>query len=197
MCKFSIRLSALALFLSISMFAFSQEQMDRVARGSIPEELLRPKRGEAPRYPIDIVIGELGKGTASDAAFSFANYIGSAFLSGNMENSALASIDSVLRQSLLSSLDVISPLSFRLGGGREEADGAVSFLIRFIGKDQGITGELYIRYTSRQSKGEDGEVKTSGRWIFEELLLEEPKDRNVEEKESIYRNDFYPYERFY
>ena len=192
-----MRLLALALFLFFSAFAFSQERMDRVARGSIPEELLRPKRGEAPRYPVDIVIGELGKGTASDAAFSFANYISNAFLSGNTENPALASIDSGLRESLLSSLDVIAPLSFRLGGGREEADGAISFLIRFIGKDQGISGELYIRYSSRQTQGENGEVKTSGRWVFEELLLEEPKDRDTEQKESIYRNDFYPYERFY
>jgi len=192
-----MRLLALALFLFFSAFAFSQERMDRVARGSIPEELLRPKRGEAPRYPVDIVIGELGKGTASDAAFSFANYISNAFLSGNTENPALASIDSGLRESLLSSLDVIAPLSFRLGGGREEADGAISFLIRFIGKDQGISGELYIRYSSRQTQGENGEVKTSGRWVFEELLLEDPKDRDTEQKESIYRGDFYPYERFY
>jgi hypothetical protein len=197
-CKFNIvRLPALSLFLFISAFAFSQENPNAVSRGSIPEELLRPKRGEAPRYPIDIVIGEMGKGTASDAAFSFANYIGSAFLSGNTDNPALASIDSSLRQSLLSSLDVIVPLSFRLGGGREEADGAVSFLIRFIGRDQGITGELYIRYVSRQTKGDDGEVKTSGRWVFEELLLEEARNRDVEQKESMYRNDFYPYERFY
>jgi len=171
--------------------------MERAARGSIPEELLRPKRGEAPRYPVDIIIGELGKGSASDAAFSFANYTSAAFLSGNMDNSALASIDPVLRQNLLSSLDVITPLSYRLGGGREEVDGAVSFLVRFIGKDQGIVGELYIRYVTRKTEGDDGEVKTTGRWVFEELLLEEAKDRNTEEKESIYRNDFYPYERFY
>jgi len=171
--------------------------MERASRGSIPEELLRPKRGEAPRYPVDIVIGEMGKGTASDAAFSFANYISAAFLSGDMENSALAPIDPVLRQNLLTSLDVITPLSYRLGGGREEADGAVSFLIRFIGKDQGITGELYIRYLTKQTEGADGEIKTTGRWVFEELLLEEAKDRITEQKEFENRNDFYPYERFY
>jgi hypothetical protein len=179
------------------MFAFSQEQADRLSRGSIPEELLRPKRGEASRYPIDIVIGELGKGSATDSAFSFANYISAGFLSGNTNNSALAGINSALRESLLSSLDVISPLSYRLGGGREEADGAFSFLVRFIGKDKGITGELYIRYITRKTEGEDGEEKISGNWIFEELLLEEAKDRETEQKESIYRNDFYPYERFY
>jgi len=196
--KFSfVRLLALCLFLFVPMFAVSQEQAGSLSRGSIPEELLRPKRGEAPRYPIDTVIGELGRGSASDAAFSFANYISAAFLSGNLENSALASVDLEVRKSLLSALDIISPLSYRLGGGREEADGAVSFLIRFIGKDQGISGELYIRYVTRQSKGADGEVRTAGNWIFEELLLEEAKDRDVEQKESVYRHDYFPYERFY
>jgi len=198
-----VRPLALGLFLFVSIFAVSlqpvvaQEQMDQVSRGSIPEELLRPKRGEAPRYPIDTVIGELGKGTASDFAFSFASNIGSAFLSGNKENSALASIDSAVKENLLSALEVVNPMSFRIGGGREETDGAVSFLVRFIGKDRGITGELYIRYITRQSQGPDGEVKTTGNWVFEELLLEEAKDREVEQKESIYRHDFYPYERFY
>jgi hypothetical protein len=183
--KFSIvRLLASGLFLFIPMFAAPQEQAGNLSRGSIPEDLLRPKRGEAPHYPIDIVIGDLGKGTASDAAFSFANYISAGLLSGNMENQALAGIESSLRESLLSSLEAIAPLNYRLGGGREEADGAVSFLIRFIGKDQGISGELYIRHNS-------------GGWVFEELLLEEAKDRVTEQKESIYKNDFYPYERFY
>jgi hypothetical protein len=192
-----VRLLALSLFLFVSIFAVSQEQAERLSRGSIPEELLRPKRGESPRYPIDTVIGELGKGTASDAAFSYANYIGSGFLSGDKENSALASIDSAVRESLLSALENITPLSLRIGGGRQEADGSVSFLVRFIGKDQGITGELYIRYLTRQSQGTDGEVKTTGNWVFEELLLEEAKDHEVEQKESIYLHDFYPYERFF
>jgi len=188
--KFSIvRLLASGLFLFIPMFAVPQEQAGKLSRGSIPEELLRPKRGEAPHYPVDIVIGELGKGTASDAAFSYANYISAALLSGNSENSALAGIDSALRESLLSSLEAIAPLSYRLGGGREEADGAVSFLVRFIGREQGISGELYIRHRAR--------TQESGGWVFEELLLEEAKDRVTEQKESIYKNDFYPYERFY
>ncbi len=199
---------ALGLFLLISISAVSWqsavaqeqtalEQMDVVSRGSIPEELLRPKRGESPHYPIDTVIGELGRGKASEVAFTFANNIGSALLEGDKANSALASIEKAVKENLLSALEVIVPVSFRIGGGREEADGAVSFLVRFIGKDQGITGELYIRYKTRQNQGQDGEVKTTGYWVFEELLLEEAKDREVEQKESIYRHDFYPYERFY
>jgi hypothetical protein len=192
-----VRPLALVLFLSVSILAVSQEQAERLSRGSIPEELLRPKRGEAPRYPIDTVIGELGQGTASDSAFSFADYIGSGFLSGNMGSSALSSINSSVKENLLSALGVIAPVSFRIGGGREEADGAVSFIVRFIGKDQGITGELYIRYVTRQSQGPDGEDRTTGNWVFEELLLDEAKDRDVEQQESVYRHDFYPYERFY
>jgi len=194
---------ALGLFLFVSISAGSwrslaaQERVDRVSRGSIPEELLRPRQVEAPRYPIDTVIGELGRGTASDSAFSFANYISSALLSGNKGNPALASVNSTVRENLLSALEIIAPLSFRIGGGREEADGAISFLVRFIGKDRGITGELYIRYVTRQSQEPDGEVKTTGNWVFEELLLEEAKNREVEQRESIYRHDFYPYERFF
>jgi hypothetical protein len=168
-----------------------------MSRGSIPEELLRPKRGEAPHYPVDIVIGELGQGFASDSAFSFANYICSGFLSGNMENNSLASVNSAVRESLLSSLGVINPASFRIGGGREEADGAVSFLVRYIGREQGITGELYIRYVTRETKGPDEEIRVTGNWTFEELLLEEAKDRDTELQESKNMHNFYPYERFY
>jgi len=175
----------------------AQEQTGSVSRGSIPEDLLRPKRGETPRYPIDTVIGELGRGKASEAAFSFANNIGIALLSGNKGNPALASINSAARENLLSTLETINPVSFRIGGGREEADGSVSFLVRYIGKDLGITGELYIRYVTRQIQEPNGEVTTTGKWVFEELLLEEAKNREVEQKESVYRNDFYPYERFF
>jgi len=187
----------LFLLLFVSIFAVAQEQSDRPSRGSIPEELLRPKRGEAPHYPIDTVIGELGKGNASDPAFSYANYLGSAFLSGKKDSPALSSIDSAVKENLLTALEVVNPVSFRIGGGKEEADGAFSFLVRFIGKDKGITGELYIRYVTKEIQGADEEVKITGNWVFEELLLEEAKDREVEQKESIYLNDFYPYERFY
>jgi len=191
-----VRPLALGLFLFISVSVANwqsmaaQEQIELVSRGSIPEELLRPKRGELPRYPIDTVIGELGRGSASESAFSFANNIGIALLSGDKANPALASIESAVRGNLLSALEGIIPVNFRIGGGREEADGAISFLVRFVGKDQGITGELYIRYKTKQSQGADGEVKTTGYWVFEELLLEEAKDREVEQKESIYRHDY-------
>jgi len=169
-------------------------EISRLARGSIPEELLRPARGEAPHYPIDTVIGELGRGQASAEAYTFANSIAEGLLLGDMSHSSLSTIDSSYRERHLSALNVINPGNFRLGGGREEADGAVSFFIRFIGRNQGITGEMYIRYVSRENA--DG-IVTSSNWVFEELLLEEAKTRDIEQQESIYRIDFNPYERFF
>ena len=158
-------------------------------RGSIPEELFRPRRGESPYYPSDLIIGELGRGSAPAGAFAFASSVGNGFLSGQMTNPALASINSDARESHLTALEIISPETFRIGGGRHEADGAVSFLVRFIGREQGITGELYIRQTSRQSESDD--------WTFEELLLDAPVDREMEVNEIMNRSDYNPYERFY
>jgi len=192
-----LRVFALGLLLIAPALAVSQTQDERVLRGSIPEQLLRPGRGESPRYPIDTVIGELGQGSVPAGAFRFAESICAGFLSGNTESRVLASINSTVREFLFSSLEAAKPVSYRIGGGREEADGAYSFLVRFIGREQGITGELYIRYVTRHIEREDGEASSTSVWVFEELLLEEAKTRETEQQESIYRYDFYPYERFF
>jgi len=189
---------AICLIFHAAVFAVSQEQ-DTVSRGSIPEELLRPKRGEAPHYPIDTVIGQIGQGEASDAAYSFANLLARGFLSGNIEHSGLSSVNMSLREDYLAVLGTIEPSSFRLGGGREEPDGAVSFLVRFLGREQGITGELFIRLVTRQTgrTDENGEAISSSSWVFEDLILEEAKNREEENREVKQRFDFSPYERFF
>ena len=160
------------------------------ARGSIPESLLRPARGESARYPIDTVIGELGRGQATEAAFLFANSVCEGLISGEMNTPSLATINSTERERYITTLNNISPEKYRIGGGRQEADGAFSFLVRFIGKDQGISGELYIRLSTRPNR-------PAGTWVFEELLLDEARNREVEQQESVYRYDFNPYERFF
>ncbi|MCL2180409.1 MAG: hypothetical protein FWB83_04700 [Treponema sp.] len=166
------------------------------SRGSIPEALLRPLR-EAVRYPIDIVIGELGQGTSSLQAFNFAGRICTALMSARMDNLAFMSANRAVLERHLSALGEINPQSFRIGGGREEADGAYSFLVRFIGREQGITGELYIRYVLRMSGDEEEEQTAQGSWTFDELLLEAARDHETEMNESIYRVDLNPYERFF
>jgi hypothetical protein len=170
------------LFLLIPLAAFSQR--GEPFRGSIPEVLFRPSRGESPHYPADIVIGNLGRGSASAGAFNFANSVAAGLLSGQAAHPALDSINPISRDIYLSALGRITPESFRIGSGKVEADGVVSFLIRFIGRDWGITGEIYIRNTAEN-------------WVFEELLLEEPVDRNNEHQRNINRFDFNSYERFF
>ena len=193
------RIFCLFFIIFIPAVAVSQ---NTPSRGSIPDILLRPGRGESPRYPADIVIGEIGRGAASDAAYSYANTIGTGLILGQREHPAFSSVSPADLESYFSALRVINPASFRIGSGRNEADGSVSFLIRFIGREQGITGELYIRYVTRQITSDDGEIgnsvpRTIGSWVFEDLFLDEAAGREAENQRSIYINDFYPYERFY
>jgi hypothetical protein len=112
---------------------------------TIPEALLRPQRGEAPRYPLDIVIGTLGRGEASAEAYLFAGKIAAALVAGNPNDPSLQAMDSESVEAFMSALNEINPQSCRLGSGREEPDGAVSFLVRFLGRERGVTGELYVR----------------------------------------------------
>jgi len=179
------------LLLFVPAFTFSQGY-----GGLVPEELLRPGRGEAPRYPVDTVIGELGQGKASASAYTYANTIISSLFSGRIDHPAFSSVSAGVQTSYMSALDAISPRSYRIGGGREEADGAVSFMVRFIGREYGITGELFIRYVTRQIENDD-ESRTVGSWVFEELILEDAMELESERQESVNRYDFSPYERFF
>jgi hypothetical protein len=208
-----------ALFMFGLTFIFSQE-----GQRFIPEELLRPRRDEAPRYPIDTVIGQLGQGQASSEAYQFARNVASALLAGSMNAPVLSAVDKGFLESCMNILSAVSPQSFRLGSGREEPDGAVSFLVRFIGREQGITGELYIRFeeqrpdpppqineTESELTEEQGDNASSEEmplapvvnvpvrriWVFEDLIMEEPRNREEENRETRHRFDFSPYERFF
>jgi hypothetical protein len=171
-------------------------------RGSIPEELLRPRGRLSAHYPADLVIGNLGRGNASDAAYSYANSIANALLSGQRGHPSLTAVNPDLLNNYFTALGGITAVSFRLGGGREEADGAFSFLIRYIGRDYGLTGELYIRYRTRQVQSTDGEITQTGNWVFDDLFFEEAKSREEEMLEAMQRADknklnYLPYERFF
>jgi len=128
--------------------AFSQTN-ELLQRGSIPEELLRPRRDEAPRYPVDTVIGPIGQGKAPTEAYGLARRIAAALLAGSINSPALSSVKKVFLEGYIDALSVVNPRYFRLGSGREEPDGSVSFLVRFAGREQGITGELFIRFEER------------------------------------------------
>jgi len=186
------KLFFICLLLLMPHLSFSQTR-----DGSIPEELLRPLRGEALRYPIDTVIGELGQGRASASAYTFADVVISALFRGRIDHPTLSPISVSMQQSYMSALEMIEPKSYRIGGGREETDGAVSFMVRFIGRDYGITGELFIRFEAIETEIEDDEGEVNGNWVFEDLILEEAADLESEQNESLHRYDFSPYERFF
>ena len=228
----------ICLFLTIAGTASAQGTQNY--RGSIPMELLRPGKGEALRYPIDTIIGQLGQGTATDAAFSFANWVAAGLLSGRMNHPALESINSVVREGYLSTIGSVEPRFYRLGSGRQEPDGSTSFLVRFVGREQAITAEMYIRHvtmrvpqeTSPETVAEILETAeetvaaeeaeniqplqppheetaaeeteniqslqpTTSSWALEDLLLDEVKSREQEQRSSMHRIDYVPYERFF
>jgi hypothetical protein len=181
----------ICLFFTVSLFVAAQS-----ARGSIPADLLRPSRGESARYPVDLVIGELGQGKAPAAAYSFANSVSQGFLSGQPGHPSLASVNHDVRDKCLKALSGISPRNYRIGGGREEPDGVVSFMVRFIGRDYGITGEMYVKSASRRFEGST-ETAQSGSWVFDDLILDEAKSRETETEEASKLINYLPYERFF
>ncbi|MDR2536205.1 MAG: hypothetical protein LBD29_09275 [Treponema sp.] len=158
------------------------EAMAENGNETVPETIRRPQYGEAPRYPQDTVIGPLGPGDAPEEAFSFAQNLLRGVIAKNQEAPVLAGLGEAFIKNLFETLEPVNPQRYRLGGGREEPDGSTSFLVRFVGREQWITGELFLRFE------ED-------RWILDDLILEEPRD--ISNSGETYRFDFSPYERFF
>ena len=151
----------------------------------IPEGLWRPQRGdENPRHPRDAIIGELGQGMASAEAYRYARNLLQGALSLNRESTLLAGTAPALLEELFAGLETVAPQQYRLGGGREEADGSTSFLFRFIGRDMSMAGELYLRF------GDSA-------WHLDEIIVEEAKALSESGLVNTYRFDFSPYERFF
>jgi hypothetical protein len=148
----------------------------------IPEQIRRPSGREDPRYPRDAVIGELGRGKASEAAYSFARELLPALLGGDADSAVLGGVSAGLKTEITGVLEAINAKKYRIGGGREEDDGSTSFLFRFIGREQGAAGELYLR--------REGEA-----WQVDDIIIEEPRD--ILDRSEAYPYDFSPYERFF
>jgi hypothetical protein len=143
-------------------------------------------------------IGSLNRGDIPAAAYEFAREALGALVAANTEAPALAAMNSADREKIFSDLGRISPRKFRLGNGREEADEAVSFLVRFIGREKGITGELYVR----RALASDGETEETVQnrngeagWRIDDLILEE--ERGLDEVVEGPSFDLPPYERFF
>jgi hypothetical protein len=154
-------------------------------QSSIPEALRQPQRGdETPRYPRDAVIGELGRGTASEEAYRYARNLLQGALSLNRESALLAGAAPSQLEELFAGLEPLAPQQYRLGGGREEADGSTSFLFRFMGRDMSMAGELYVR-------------PAGNAWKLDDIMVEEARALSEGGLMNTYKFDFSPYERFF
>ena len=178
--------------------AFPQEvepDPEPASAWTVPEALRIPQRMEAPRLPRDMVVGELGQGQAPESAHRFAQGILTALSQGNRTAPVMSGSLPALSQDIFTEIADLAPRNFRLGGGRNEVDGSVSFLVRFVGREESITGELFLRQTAPPGETEDAPPEDSGAWFVEELILEER--RALTEIRDSYRFDFSPYERFF
>jgi len=200
-----VGVKAACLLLGLSFFSqmlVAQENGFSVV--PVPETLRRPERGEAPRYPEDLVIGELGQGRAPIGAYQFAQELLSALARSRNDAPIVQRSSSLITESVFEEISAINTRSYRIGGGRTELDGSVSFLVRFIGRTESITGELFVRFETPRAlatalgTGEDSEepVRQEGaRWLLDDLILEEKVP--LSSLRDDYRYDFSPYERFY
>jgi hypothetical protein len=137
-----------------------------------------------------MIIGSLARGNVSAAAYTCAREVMNVLIRVNREAPVLSAVNSEDLEKLFSDLGKIGPRKFRLGEGREEADGAVSFLVRFIGRERGIAGELYVRSMAVEGEGQGEAV-----WRLDDLILEEA--RGLDEVIEGPSFDFPPYERFF
>jgi hypothetical protein len=146
-----------------------------------------------------LVIGSLERGNVPAGARRAALEILAALSAGNRDAPSLASAGPLIRGELVSSLEEIRPRAYRLGEGREEADGSCSFLVRFLGREQGIAGELYLRFQLPQPEDSEESAPAAGTpagaWVLDDLLLEEKRSLGEIAEEPLF--DLPPYERLY
>ena len=151
---------------------------------TVPQTIRMPQRGEAPRHPHDVIIGALGRGDAVAGAYTFAQNFLNAVISADRESPIFSGVRPSLIQDIFSTLATVAPQRFRIGSGREEVDGSTSFIVRFIGRETWVTGELYVRFDEE-----------SGAWGLDDLILDDPHDPSSDEGRQRY--DFSPFERIF
>ena len=185
-------IAVLCLLLFSAPVLMAQEGTPGPVPDSIPEVLWQPRRGESPRYPRDLIIGSLARGNVSDGARLAATQALSALVAGNRNVAVFSRFGASSRNELFSAVAVVEPRKYRIGEGREEADGSYSFLVRFMGRERGIAGELYIRF---EPPPEADSAGGNGAWLVDDLLLEEQRPLGEFSEENVY--DLPPYERLF
>jgi hypothetical protein len=152
---------------------------------ALPAEIHRPQYGESPRFPEDYWIGELGRGDAGEEAYRFARQFVESLAAGKTEQ-APAHI-----KTSLEALADFEIRNVRIGGGRIEADGSVSFLVRFLGREEAVTGEIFFRQQEQNTESAETEA-----WYPDDLVLDQKRPLG-ESRHGPGSEDLTPYERFF
>jgi hypothetical protein len=175
-----IVLAGALCFFAAVFFLAQTEGMD----GVLPESLRRPEFVVEPLYPKDLSIGDLGPGSAPLEAYNYSRRVLSDLQQSKKTSELLATIPSETVDNIIVALGKNAPRKFRVGGGKEGVDGSTSFMFRYIGREEELSGAIYLR-------GQAG-----GKWQLEDIILEEP--RSLEDaKQSDNPYLWLPYDRFY
>jgi hypothetical protein len=150
--------------------------------GIVPEALIKPTRERGAFYPVDAVIGQLGTDDLTGGAGGYARSVMQDLLKQDAASASLGNLGPDITGDAMEKLAEAAPHKWRIGGGREEADGSVSFLFRFMGREKEVSGELYLR------SGTDG-------WKTEDIIFNTPKELTIGVDTSS--SGYTPYERFY
>jgi hypothetical protein len=150
--------------------------------GVVPEALIRPTRERGAFYPVDAVIGPLGVEDLAGEAGDYAKTVMQDLLSQDAASASIGNLGTDITGDAMEKLSEAAPHKWRLGGGREEADGSVSFLFRFMGREKEVSGELYLR-------------SADGGWKTEDIIFNTPKELTIGAETSS--SSYTPYERFY
>jgi hypothetical protein len=137
-----------------------------------------PRRGEAPRFPRDRLIGLLGRGDADADIYRYAWNLMESVLSTENRERTLSGLGGDVIEELLGILDEVKPESFRIGSFQDEGEESVSFLVRFMGSEKSSAGEAYMHLVDE-------------RWALEDLILEEEPEGEVS------RFDYPSYQQFF
>jgi hypothetical protein len=150
--------------------------------GIVPETLIRPTREKGAFYPVDAVIGSLGTDDLTGEAGGYARSVMRDLLKQDAASASLGNLGPDITGDAMEKLAEAAPHKWRIGGGRDEADGSVSFLFRFMGREKEVSGELYLR-------------SDDGGWKTEDIIFNTPKELTIGVDTSS--SGYTPYERFY
>ncbi|MDR2807966.1 MAG: hypothetical protein LBB43_03050 [Spirochaetaceae bacterium] len=170
-----------------SIITFIEAQESSLFTGTIPAFVHTPGYGEAFRYPQDTAIGSFGTKSfpkVPSALYSEAQKILGALLNANPDEPALTPLkerdNGSSLDDLYTTIKSLGARNFRIGEGREEADGSFSFVFRFMSADRSVTGELYCIMVDEQWRLDDIVLDD-----VQEIVPEDPLSFNKERYSGI------------